>query len=203
MARRDRHTRVVGWLKIALPLMALAILSTLFLLSRRNQPVRELPFAQVEMEERARSQQITQPTLSGASDQGDLIAVRAASVRPDPDQADSVIASDVTAQIDFVDGGNMTIAADTATFARGDRTAQLRGNVRITSSSGQQVRTEALDLSLDTLAITSPTEVQSDGPEGRLTSGGMQVTNGTGDDDVQLVFTGGVKLVYEPGRSKE
>ena len=38
MARADRHTRVVGWLKVALPLAALAILSTLFLVARRIDP---------------------------------------------------------------------------------------------------------------------------------------------------------------------
>ena len=38
MAGVDRHTRVVGWLKVALPLLALAILSTLFLLSRPDRP---------------------------------------------------------------------------------------------------------------------------------------------------------------------
>ena len=58
MARRDRHTRIVGWLKIGLPLAALAILSTLFLLSRRIEPADDLPFAQVELEDRARRQQI-------------------------------------------------------------------------------------------------------------------------------------------------
>ena len=38
MARADTHTRVVGWLKVALPLAALAILSTLFLVARRIDP---------------------------------------------------------------------------------------------------------------------------------------------------------------------
>ena len=33
MPGRDLHSRMVGWLKVALPLAALVILSTLFLLS--------------------------------------------------------------------------------------------------------------------------------------------------------------------------
>ena len=38
MARADWHTRRVVWLKVALPLLALAILSTLFLLADRIDP---------------------------------------------------------------------------------------------------------------------------------------------------------------------
>ena len=40
-------------------------------------------------------------------------------------------------------------------------------------------------------------------PEGTRTAGGMRVTGGAGGDDVQLVFTDGVKLVYEPQRSED
>ena len=49
MARVDRHTRLVGWLKVALPLTALAILSTLFLVARRIDPEAALPYAEVDV----------------------------------------------------------------------------------------------------------------------------------------------------------
>ena len=48
MAARDNvHSRVVFWLKIILPLLALAILSTLFLFSRRIDTDQALPYAEV------------------------------------------------------------------------------------------------------------------------------------------------------------
>jgi lipopolysaccharide export system protein LptC len=49
MARADAHTRVVGWLKVALPLIALALLATLFLLADRIDPDDALPYAEVDV----------------------------------------------------------------------------------------------------------------------------------------------------------
>ena len=48
------HSRVVGWLKILLPLAALALLSTLFLFSRGSDPTANLPFSETELNEIAR-----------------------------------------------------------------------------------------------------------------------------------------------------
>lgn len=203
MALRDRHSRIVGWLKIALPLTALAILSTLFLLSRRIEPPEDLPFAEVEMEDRARRQQITRPSLSGATDKGDLVEVSAAEVQPGAEDPDRVSATGVSARMEFVDGGTLDVRADQAVFDRGAGRAELSGDVRVATSTGQEIRTGQLDISLDTLDVVAPGEVRSTGPEGDLVAGGMHVTGGPDGGDVQLVFTGGVKLVYEPQVSEE
>jgi len=203
MARRDRHTRIVNWLKIGLPLAALAILSTLFLLSRRIEPPQDLPFAQVEMEDRARRQQVTRPSLSGVTDKGDLVEVSAAEVQPDEADPERITATEVEARITFADGGGMNVRADSAVFDQGAGQAELSGDVVVATGTGQEIRTGRLDISLDTLDVSAPGEVVSTGPEGDLRAGGMRVTGGPEGNDVQLVFTGGVKLVYEPQRSED
>ena len=63
----DRHTQVVGWLKVALPLLALAVLATLFLLSDRIDPDAALPYAEVDVAERAREPRMTAPSATAAS----------------------------------------------------------------------------------------------------------------------------------------
>ena len=45
------HSRMVFWLKIAMPLLALAILSTLFLFARQVEFEGTLPYAQVEIDD--------------------------------------------------------------------------------------------------------------------------------------------------------
>ena len=57
----NTYSRVVGWLKILLPLGALALLSTLFLFARGIAPVGEIPYA--ELEEIAREARISDPRL--------------------------------------------------------------------------------------------------------------------------------------------
>lgn len=73
----DRHSRVVSWLKVLFPLIALALLSTLFLLSRAIEPQAVIPFADKEVQERLRDQQITGPFYSGTTADGDLISFSA------------------------------------------------------------------------------------------------------------------------------
>ena len=59
MAAPNTYSTVVSWAKIILPLVALGLLSTLFLFSRTPDPNRAIPFAAVDVEELAREQPAT------------------------------------------------------------------------------------------------------------------------------------------------
>ena len=52
--RDNLHSRLVAILKVALPLIALALLSTLFLFSRKIDPEDAIPYATVDVEDRLR-----------------------------------------------------------------------------------------------------------------------------------------------------
>ena len=56
MAQGEFHTRFVGWMKIILPVIALGLLSTLFLLSRTVDPTQDIPVTEVDLEQRAQDQ---------------------------------------------------------------------------------------------------------------------------------------------------
>ena len=58
------HSRLVGVLKVLLPLLALAILSTLFLVSRKINPEDAIPYADVDIEDRLRDPKMTGAALS-------------------------------------------------------------------------------------------------------------------------------------------
>ena len=56
------HSTVVAWLKVALALIALAMLSTLFLFSDKIDPSDAIPFAEVDIADRIREPRLTMPT---------------------------------------------------------------------------------------------------------------------------------------------
>ena len=89
VARVDRHTRLVGWLKVILPLTALAILSTLFLVARRVDPEAALPYAEVDVEDLAREPRMTAPTYAGTTEDGAALTLSAS----DPGDDDIVAAA--------------------------------------------------------------------------------------------------------------
>ena len=76
---RDKwHSRLVSVLKVLLPLIALVLLSTLFLFSRKINPEDAIPYASVDVEDRLRDPKMTGAGLSGMTADGSAISVTAA-----------------------------------------------------------------------------------------------------------------------------
>ena len=194
----DGYSRLIACLKVLLPLMALGILSTLFLLSRDRTPVAEVPFAQAEIEERLRDQQITGSLFSGATQGGDLINVTATKVLTSNGTIGENTAESLSAQIDTTGGTRINLLADTGRFSLADGNTTLEGNVVITTSTGFEVTTDFLEAGLSQLDIRSPGPVNAIGPFGTLTAGAMQLNEPEGTQSPHLLFTNGVELIYRP-----
>ena len=71
------RSRLIAWLRVLLPLAALAILSTLFLLGRTPDPDDALPYAEVDAEDMVRDPRMTRPEFAGVSKSGAEVTVTA------------------------------------------------------------------------------------------------------------------------------
>ncbi|SDN78644.1 lipopolysaccharide export system protein LptC [Lutimaribacter pacificus] len=199
MSRRDRYyPRLIAWLRILLPLLALGLLSTLFLLSRNIDPSRTIPFVTDEMENRVIDQQVTGPFFSGATAEGDLISFIATTARPDPEQADRLLARDLTAHIDFLSGSAMDFSAKQGVVNDRRQEAELIGDAVITTSAGYRMTTEKLTTALDRIEAETAGPVTGTGPPGRIDAGKMQIDSDPETGNAHLLFTNGVKLIYDP-----
>lgn len=197
----DRYSQFVALLKVLLPLTALALLSTLFLLSRTIEPVSTIPFAETEINDRVRDQQITTPFFSGTTDTGDLVTLTAETLRQTSGTASR--AEEMSAQIDLASGTRVVLLADSGSFDMGASQSQLAGNVIVTTSTGYRVLTDALAAELDRLRVESPGPVTATGPLGRLDAGQMRMEKQGPENSTHLIFTNGVKLLYDPGDLEE
>lgn len=201
MARAEgTYSRVVAWMKILLPLVALGLLSTIFLFSKKSDPTEDLPIRTRAILEEKESEQASNATYSATMDDGALLTLRAAMTRPDPDAADGLVASDFAAQMDMTDGSRINLSSPDAALNNEANTATLRGGVRIISSTGYTIETDTLTAATNRIAAESEGVVTATAPEGTLTAGRMVITDQaeSGGDDVQLLFTDGVKMIYEP-----
>lgn len=193
-----QRARIISWLKILLPLTALALLSTLFLLSRTIDPTRPIPVDRADLESRTGSQQITDPSFSGVTDDGHQVAFVATNARVDPDQPERVIADQMAARIDLLQGGQINITSRVGTVNDAAGLAVLEGDVLFTSSTGYRMQTQELVTSMREIAAESAGPIAGDGPPGQLEAGRMRMTSDPETGDVHLVFTNGVKLIYDP-----
>ena len=198
----DSYSRRVAVLKVVLPLAALGILSTLFMLSRDTDPNATIPFSDAEIAERIRDQQITAPRFAGTTENGDEVFLTATKAVPGGD-GEPGAAEDLRGEIRLAAGGTVSFHAERGSVNLPDDFAEFRGGVTVTTDTGYELLTETLRTAVRKIEATAPGAVTGTGPVGHLNAGAMYLS--AKDNDAKrthLVFTGGVKVVYYPNESE-
>lgn len=193
--RISRHTHLVGILKIVLPLMALAILASLFLFSRVIDPEDAIPYASVDVADRVREPRMTDAAYSGMTTDGTSLRFSAAEAKPG---ATANLIS-VTGTLITSEGSRTELAAENIQIDNAAGLAHLAKGVEITTSTGYVIQTNDLTVALNQTSAISDGPVTAEGPLGQLEAGGMQLTKAIAPDaPYLLVFNKQVRLLYKP-----
>ena len=196
MARHNRYSRLVGGLKVVLPIAALALLSTLFLFSDPPDPDRALPYAEVDVAQLARELRLTQPRLAGVMPDGREVTLVARTAAPDFEETNVIVTDQIEGRIALSEDGFVLLDAGEGRIDVAGRIANLSGGVEAETTQGYRVVSDTMRLSLADLGMATPEAVRIDGPGLQLEAGAM-VLDGPGGAAV-LSFTGGVRVLYEP-----
>lgn len=199
MPRADAHTRVVIWLKVALPLAALVILSTLFMLADKIDPEDALPFAEVDVEGLAREPRMTLPSYAGTTSDGAAISLTAEAALPaEVDRPAQAL--NVRLDLSTPDGATAELQAATALIDAIGKTVLLAGGVSLKTSHGYLLETSEMTVRLDRSGLEALSSVTASSPTGTLTANSMTLSqDNQTPDDYLMVFKGKVRLVYLPG----
>jgi lipopolysaccharide export system protein LptC len=196
MAAHNRYSRLVSGLKVSLPLLALSILSTLFLLSDQPDPERAIPYADVDVAQLARELRLTQPRFAGVMPDGREITLVARTAAPDFDATNAVTTDAVEGRLALGEDDYLFLDAASGRIDIDSRVADLSGGVLAETTQGYRMRSERMHLRLVELGVSVPSEVRVEGPGLTLTAGAMDLSGPSGE--AVLSFTGGVRLLYEP-----
>jgi lipopolysaccharide export system protein LptC len=197
-ASENLHSRLVVWAKVTLPLLALGLLATLFLFSRQIDPTDAIPYAEVDVEERAREPRLTQPTYAGVTSDGSALSLSADEARPD-NTAGVGTATKIVGLLETPDGARVDMVAANGELDTEAGLMTLDGGVSLTTTSGYSIQTQALIAKLDRTGLASPGAVTATGPMGRIDAEEMMLTQDPAKADAYLlVFKGHVKLLYTP-----
>jgi lipopolysaccharide export system protein LptC len=191
------HSRMVALLKVVLPLMALALLSTLFLFSRGVDPEDAIPYADVDVQDRMAEPRMVGAGFSGKTANGAALTLTAKEARPG--EGDLITASDVAASVQFPNGGAIKLTAAFADLRSQAETANLSGGVVVTDETGYWVEAKALTLSTTGILAQSDGPIVATGPLGRMSADEMTITSHIDSSkDVEMVFKGQVTVLYTP-----
>lgn len=196
---RNLHSRVVRILKLALPLLALAILSTLFLVSHGVKPEDAIPYADVDIASRLAQPRITEPSFAGMTADGAALTLRAAEVRAAAPGGGGPGAEQMRGLLETPDGATLRLQAGRGQLVKARREIELGGGVEIVSSTGLTVATPGVVIALDRTDVRSTGEVRATGPFGLLRADHLRLRAEKGvERDYVLLFSGNLRVIYQP-----
>jgi lipopolysaccharide export system protein LptC len=201
MAADNRYSLLVTWLKIVLPLVALAILSSIFLISQRIDPGATQPAAGTDLADRLREPRLTSPVFSGVTSDGAAVTVTAADMRPLPGSLTEGTARTLTVQVETPGGGLATLAAPDGRLDTAAQTVALSGGVTIVTDDGYSLSAPEMAGSLPGSELEATGGVTGESPFGTIWSDRMRITRNPARPETHIVdFIGAVRLLYLPAR---
>ena len=189
----EAYSQFVGFLKITLPLAALALMSTVFLFARAPTQDSTIPYA--EIEEIAREPRLSGAQVSGVAEDGSVIALNARTARP---TTNGLSVDTMTGVINSVDGTRIDIQSGGGEIDNLNQVANLTGLTYLQTSNGYEMETGGVTANLTTGRIVSDGAIEVQAPYGNLTAGQLVIE--TPDDSASqvMLFQNGVRLVYIP-----
>ena len=200
MANYDNaYSRFVAWAKILLPLAALGLLSTMFLLSKSVDPGATLDISSRDMTTLIEGDGMNAPRFAGVTEDGAALTVSAERAVSLQGPSGPVNAIELYASISRGDQGQTDVYAPQGLIDTAADQVLLQGGVTIANSSGYRVLTDEVTTRLDRTELQTAGHVSGKGPVGTIEAGRMSVRpSPSGGRGTLTLFEDGVTLVYLP-----
>ena len=191
--------------RTALPVVAILLAASIFVLSKSNKIREGLIIADAELAELAElaiGQKVTNPHFSGVTSKGDAFTILAEWALPDAPNPEFIDLNLPVTTIDFLDGSRLKSTSAEGRLNLPRNEATLTGKVKLETSNGYTADSDELLVNFETGNVLSPGPVHVKGPLGTIDAGEMELRqdlhkNQSGDKGV-LLFNKGVKVLYIP-----
>ncbi|GLS86166.1 hypothetical protein GCM10010873_11400 [Cypionkella aquatica] len=196
--RSDKwHSRLVSVLKVLLPLIALVLLSTLFLFSRKINPEDAIPYASVDVEDRLSDPKMTDAGFAGVTSDGASLSIAAAQAKP---TAEGGALKTVQGLLQTPDGTKTELSSAAVSLNTAQKLIELTDGAELRAANGYVVQAQGFDVSTVDTRVESRGGITATGPGGNLTADHMVLSQQAEAGPYLLVFNGKVRLLYQPNR---
>jgi len=195
-----RHSALVRWMKVLLPLAALGLVALIFLQGRERGSVEDL-FTAEELARLGAGLRLEQPRFAGVTDGGDPYVVTADWALPDSAMPEEIALEKPKGELTLRDGRAVTATAESGLMQRSARTLTLTGNVVIQSNAGHRIETGELMIDFGNRRASTPGAVHGTGPEGSIDAGSFHAEAGEGGlSDAHIWFENRVRVLFIPSQ---
>lgn len=197
--RPEVHTRVVTILKLGLPLVALALVASVFLVQTDDRFGGTITFSDADIAQLGDGLRLSNPVFTGTTRNGDRFHFSAALVVPDAAPPKRAAITTLDGTLDLVEGGSVTLAADKGDLDIPTQRLDISGNVRIATSDGYVLNADKATIDVTSGTFVAGDEVVTRGPLGEITSGNLHVTPAAATGEARrFSFSNGVHVLYDP-----
>lgn len=197
------RSRLIGYLKVLLPLLAVGLLSTVFLFQTRDEIEGGITFSADDRDTMRDGLAIYNPKFSGLNINGDRFVMEASKATPDSADPQEVVLLNLDGRTDYETGLSVYLKASRGIARLPEQILELSGGVHIRTSEGLEGLTNEGVAGLEDGSFVADTPVTLDGPMGHLEAGSMKLERVSGDgsrENQVFTFENGVKLTLEPNR---
>ena len=192
----DSYSAFVVWVKTLLPILALGMLSTIFLFSGKVDVTKSLPYAKFNIAEIIREQRITKPYFSGVSNNGTEIVLSAAYASSDIQNVDILNITELSIVLTSPNAKTIKITAGLGTLNSASQKAVISEDVYLSAIPGFWLKTNNLEVDLKQGVASTNNMFQGITGLGTINAGKLVIKMIA--DDQQIIFTNGVRLIYYP-----
>ena len=196
------YSRFVKVIKIVLPLLAIALLSTVFLFQRDQGFDGQVVFSDIDRNGLSDGLTVRNPEITGVSSGGDAFRISAETAVPDGPRPKEIRFTGLNARTDYQSGETLTVEADQGVVDVREQRMEVDGNVVIDTSNGYRGETDQAVVNIRDGLFESPGPITIDGPMGTIDAGRMRIEERDGEDSSKnnrhFLFENGVKLVFLP-----
>jgi lipopolysaccharide export system protein LptC len=195
--RGNLYSGFVSFAKIVLPLAAIGLLASLFLLAGGPEETERIPYSDIELDEIISGQRLASPNYQSVLADGSALSLVAERGLPDQDVPGRIRAEEIIARLTALDGLRTLLTAPKGIYDEDSGIAAATGGVRIRRSDGYVATTPGFRTQIDGRAAETLGQLIVEGPGLYLKAGLARLTQGDGGAGSEvLVFSGGIKLIY-------
>ena len=194
------YSRFVTITKVVLPLIAIGLLGTVFLITNDDSLEGGFSFSQSDLNALESGLRIDKPRMFGSNPKGDLYNFVADTLLPDSLTPSLIEAQNISGEINYQSGEVIQLSAGKAEFMLEGNQLRLSEGMLVVMSDGSRIVGNGLLAELDTGKITSEGAITATGPLGDIQAGNFRVGYvGEEDEEKQMIwFENGVMLSFKP-----
>ncbi len=192
------YSRTVHWMKILLPIGAIALIGLIFMVGRdrfESSPAQQI----VNAAALTAGLKLENPRYAGVTSDGDPFVVTADSALPDGAMPDRIELDQPKAELRLGNGITLNVTSDNGEMFRVQERLNLDGEVVLVTSDGYRAEAPRVELDMAKRIAVLPEKVVATGPNGGIQADRLRIEQtGESSREVTALFTGNVHVTFTP-----